>query len=139
MSTSRSNDLARPWGETNFDVTNDENNVRLARNILDNVDSWKDKYEYIQIKDDIHKLSKEQMVRLIEKDLNLPEYQKIFKLCPGRKLAKLLLGADVVQFGGKSSRRKSSRRKNIRRKSIRRKSIRRKSINKSARKNIALL
>lgn len=106
MSTSRSNDLSRPWSETNFSVSDNEDNIILAQKILENNDNWKNKYAYAEIGYKINKLSKKEMIMLISEDLDLPEQRKIFKLAPGRKLVKLLLGADVMQLAGKKNKKK---------------------------------
>jgi hypothetical protein len=123
MSTSRSNDLARPWSETTFNITNDPEKIEEARKIIENYDSYLITSIYTI---DVYgkKLSKDQIVKLVNLDLDQPENRKIFKLVPRRKLNQILFGADVMQlYGGKS---KNRRNKNKRRKSKRRKSRNRK-------------
>lgn len=42
MSTSKSNDLARPWSETTFDITNDPKKIAKAREIIENYYNYLD-------------------------------------------------------------------------------------------------
>jgi hypothetical protein len=118
MSTSKSNDLARPWSETTFDITNDPKKIAKAREIIENYYNYLDTSFYTI---EVYKknLSEEQMVRLVKMDLNRPNHRKIFKLAPGRNLVKLLFSADVMQLEGGKSR--NRRNKNKRSKSRNRK------------------
>jgi hypothetical protein len=114
MSTSRSNDLSRTWSKTTFTIQNNEENVDFARKILENKENWKNPYSYAEFKGRIPNLTKEQMVRLIEQDLDLPEANKMFKIIKGRRLQQLLLGADVMQLGGRKTQKRRSRNRRIR-------------------------
>ena len=111
MSTSRSNDLSRTWQQTTFTETNNDNDINLSRKLLEDINSWKNTDAYYELKNDISYLTKEQMVNLLNQDLNLDKENKIFKIIPGRKLAKYLLGADILQFGGKKMRKTRKMRK----------------------------
>lgn len=127
MSTSRSNDLSRTWSKTNFTIPENEENVNLARQILENRENWKNPYSYAEFKNKIPRLTQKEMVSLIEQDLDMPKSNKIFQILPAQTLQSLLLNANVMQFSGKRTRRR--RRTSKRRRSKNRRSKRRRNSN----------
>jgi hypothetical protein len=133
MSTSTSNDLARPWSETTFNITNDPEKIEEARKIIENENNYTDKgYKmYLIYVRDNKQLTGKQMETLVKEDIDRTDNNKIFKLIPGRKLLKILNNAEVFKlYGGKS---KNRRNKNKRRKSRNRKSRNRQSRNRKSR------